>query len=166
MRDAATPRLTVELVPKTCWWSNLRSLADRLTWDRIRRPVYRQAEYRCEICGGIGLQHPVECHEVWRYDETTHTQILVRMIALCPACHEVKHIGLAGIRGRGKTARAHLATVNGWSEEQVFAYVAEAFAIWRRRSELPWKLDLSGLHPYVGDEELAVLLERANKDRA
>jgi 5-methylcytosine-specific restriction endonuclease McrA len=164
--DAAAPRLTVELVPKTCWWSNLRSLADRATWDRIRRPVYRQADYRCEICGGIGLQHRVECHEVWRYDERTRTQILVRMIALCPACHEVKHMGFAGVRGRGKRARDHLAKVNGWTDEQVLAHISEAFATWARRSKVSWKLDLSGLHPYVGPEELAVLLERANKDRA
>jgi hypothetical protein len=166
MMDAAVPKLTVELVPKTCWWSNLRSLADRRTWERIRRQAYLQAEYRCEICGGVGLQHPVECHEVWRYEETTHTQILVRMIALCPACHEVKHMGLAGIRDRGKIARAHLATVNGWSGEQVVAHVAEAFAIYGRRSKLSWKLDLSGLRPYVEDEEMAILLERAKKDRA
>jgi 5-methylcytosine-specific restriction endonuclease McrA len=54
MMDAAAPKLTVELVPKTCWWSNLRSLTDRATWDRIRRPVYRKAEYHCEICGASG----------------------------------------------------------------------------------------------------------------
>jgi 5-methylcytosine-specific restriction endonuclease McrA len=164
--DTAAPKLTVELVPKTSWGRNLYSLADRPTWDRIRRHAYSQAESRCEICGGVGLQHPVDCHEVWRYDETTRTQILVRMIALCPACHEVKHMGRAGNRGRGKRARAHLAKVNGWTDEQVRAHVAEAFDMWIRRSTVSWKLDLSGLQPYVGPEELAVLLERANKDRS
>ena len=93
--DVTAPKLTVELVPKTCWWSNLRSLADRATWDRIRRQAYRQAEYRCEVCGGTGLRNRLECHEVWQYDETTRTQVLARMIALCPACHEIKHLGLA-----------------------------------------------------------------------
>jgi 5-methylcytosine-specific restriction endonuclease McrA len=142
--DAAAPKLTVELVPKTCWWSNLHTLANKATWDRIRRIVWRQAEYRCQICGGVGLRHPVECHEVWQYDETTRAQILVRMIALCPACHEVKHMGFAGKRGRNKSARDHLAKVNGWTNDQVLAHVAEAFAIWRRRSKVSWKLDLSG----------------------
>ncbi len=79
-------RLTVELVPKTSWYNNIRALVDELDWDRIRRQVYRQADYRCEICGGRGPEHPVECHEVWRYDDRTHVQMLVRMIALCPAC--------------------------------------------------------------------------------
>ncbi len=95
-------RLTIELVPKTSWCHNVRALTDELGWDRIRRQVYRQAGYRCEICGGRGPEHPVECHEVWRYDDRTRVQLLVRMIALCPACHQVKHLGLANVQGRGR----------------------------------------------------------------
>jgi hypothetical protein len=115
-------RLTVELVPKTSWYNNVRALVDELGWDRIRRQVYRQAEYRCEICGGRGPEHPVECHEVWRYDDRTRTQMLVRMIALCPACHQVKHIGLANVKGKGAQARGHLARVNGWTLAQADTY--------------------------------------------
>jgi hypothetical protein len=161
----AAPRLTVELVPRTCWWGNVRGLADKATWDRIRRLVYRRAGARCEVCGGRGGRHPVECHEVWRYDDASRTQTLVRMVALCPACHEVKHMGLAGLRGRGAQARAHLATVNGWSAQAAAAHVAEAFATWERRSAVPWKLDLSGLRPYVDEPELDELLRRASSDR-
>jgi hypothetical protein len=95
-------RLTIELVPKTSWYHNVHALTDELGWDRIRRQVYRQADYRCEICGGKGPEHPVECHEVWRYDDRTSVQMLVRMIALCPACHQVKHIGLANVHGRAR----------------------------------------------------------------
>jgi hypothetical protein len=95
-------RLTVELVPKTSWYHNVRALVDEMTWDRIRHQVWRQAEYRCEICGGRGPEHPVECHEVWRYDDRTRVQALVRMIALCPACHQVKHLGLANVQGRAR----------------------------------------------------------------
>jgi hypothetical protein len=82
--------LTVELVSKTSWYNNVRALVDERGCDRIRRQVYRQADHRCEICGGRGPEHPVECHEVWRYDDRTRVQLLVRMIALCPACHQVK----------------------------------------------------------------------------
>jgi hypothetical protein len=44
-------RLTIELVPKTSWYNNVRALTDELGWDRIRGQVYRQADYRCEVCG-------------------------------------------------------------------------------------------------------------------
>ncbi len=148
---AAVPaaRLTIELVPATSWYHNVRALVDEQTWDRIRRKVYRQAGYRCELCGGRGPAHPVECHEVWRYDDQTRTQTLVGMIALCPACHQVKHLGLANVRGKGAEARAHLLRVNGWTPEQADAHIEQAFQVWERRSQGPWTLDLDGLRADV-----------------
>jgi hypothetical protein len=134
---------------------------DELGWDRIRRQVWRQADYRCELCGGRGPEHPVECHEVWRYDDRTRVQLLVRMIALCPACHQVKHIGLANVKGKGAQARAHLARVNGWTLAQADAYIAEAFNVWAWRSQGPWTLDLEGLRPYVSGGDYARIVRRA-----
>jgi hypothetical protein len=154
-------RLTVELVPKTSWYNNVRALVDKLSWDRIRRQVYRQANYRCEVCGGRGPEHPVECHEVWHYDDRTRIQRLVRMIALCPACHQVKHIGFAGVQGKEAQARAHLARVNGWTLAQTDAYIDEAFLVWAQRSTGPWTLDLEGLRAYVLGNEYARIVDQA-----
>jgi hypothetical protein len=154
-------RLTIELVPKTSWYNNVRALVDESGWDRIRRQVYRQADYRCEVCGGRGPEHPVECHEVWRYDDRTRMQRLVRMIALCPACHQVKHIGFASVKGKGAQARAHLGDVNGWTLEQADAYIDEAFQVWAQRSQGPWTLELEGLRPYVVGSEYTRIVRRA-----
>jgi hypothetical protein len=154
-------RLTVELVPKTSWYNNVRALVDEPGWDRIRRHVYRQAGFRCEICGGKGPEHPVECHEVWHYDDRTRVQLLVRMIALCPACHQVKHLGFANTRGKGGQARAHLARVNGWTLEQADAYIAEVFQVWAQRSGGPWTLDLEGLRPYLPASDHARIVRQA-----
>ncbi|HEV8653849.1 MAG TPA: HNH endonuclease signature motif containing protein [Actinomycetes bacterium] len=158
---APPARLTVELVPKTSWYNNVRALVDAPTWDRIRRQVYRQARYRCELCGGRGPEHPVECHEVWRYEDPTRMQKLVRMIALCPACHQVKHYGLANLRGKGAQARVHLMRVNGWTARQADTYIEAVFRVWERRSQGPWTLDLNGLAPYVPDLELQAIQRRA-----
>ncbi len=158
----ATPRLVIELVPRTSWYINVRALVGRATWDRIRRLVYQQCANRCEVCGGHGPAHPVECHEVWAYDEATGIQRLVRMIGLCPACHEVKHFGRAGQLGRTEPARTHLQQVNGWTPRQTTVHIAEAFATWRRRSRRPWTLDLAGLAPYVTPEELAAIQAQAS----
>jgi hypothetical protein len=144
----SAPRLTVELVPRTCWFSNVRDRVSREDWDRMRSQVYEYAGRRCEVCGGRGSKHPVECHEVWEYDEATAVQRLVRMIALCPACHEVKHVGLAGVKGRGEIAAAHLAEVNGWSAAVADRYVRSAFAVWEERSARTWSLDVSALTGY------------------
>jgi hypothetical protein len=158
---APAAQLTVELVPKTSWYNNVRALVDGPTWGRIRRQVWRQANYRCEICGERGPEHPVECHEVWRYDDRTGVQTLVRMIALCPDCHQVKHFGLAEVKGEGARARAHLARVNGWTLEQADAYLAEAFRVWAQRGQASWTLDLEGLHPYVLGSEYARIVRLA-----
>jgi len=126
----------------------VRDRVSRQDWDRIRSQVYEQADRRCEVCGGRGSRHPVECHEVWEYDDASGVQRLVRMIALCPACHEVKHIGLAGMKGRGDLACAHLAEVNGWTSEVAARCVEDAFAMWRTRSSRTWALDVSALAAY------------------
>jgi len=114
-------------------------------WDRLRKPVYKHAAWVCEICGGRGESHPVECHEIWQYDDVQRVQRLAGLIALCPACHQVKHIGLAQVMGRGIEARKHLEEVNGWAADQVTTYIRIAFAVWELRSQMEWHLDLNWL---------------------
>jgi len=87
----------------------------------------------------------VECHEIWHYDDTTHVQTLVRLIALCPACHAVKHIGLAKVNGSLAEARSHLAQVNSWTEAETEAYLAQVWMVWEERSRHDWRLNLSWL---------------------
>lgn len=137
--------LTIETVPETCWFSNVRTNVSTEDWDKLRREAYRRAGYRCEICSGRGTEHPVECHERWNYDDESHTQTLLGLIALCPACHRVKHIGLAFKEGHGGRAMEHLAQVNGWNLVETLEYVEEAREIWENRSRHEWKLDLSWL---------------------
>jgi hypothetical protein len=98
---------------------------------------------------------------VWRYDDRTRVQALVRMIALCPSCHGVKHMGFAHVRGTSAQAREHLARVNGWALAQADAYINEAFRVWAQRSHGPWTLDLEGLRPYVLGSEYARIVRLA-----
>jgi hypothetical protein len=141
-------RLTVELVPSTCWFSNLRSELSKEEWDRLRRATYERAGQRCEVCGQKGSAHPVECHEVWEYDDKEHVQRLAGLVALCPACHESKHMGYASSTGRSGQARAHLARVNGWSMDSVELYLEAEFEQWSIRSQHEWTLDLSWLEQF------------------
>jgi 5-methylcytosine-specific restriction endonuclease McrA len=138
-------KLTIELVPKTCWYSNVRSEVSAQTWDLLKKRVYQQANYRCEICGGKGDKHPVECHEIWDYDDEQRVQTLKGLTALCPACHECKHIGYATVQGRGEIATAHITKVNDWSPAQAEIYIKKCFEIWQARSLIEWTLDISYL---------------------
>ena len=137
--------LTIELVPSTAWYRNLRSELSRKDWDFIRRKQYKQAGFICEACGGRGKKWPVECHEVWEFDDAAKVQRLVGLVALCPDCHAVKHMGFANSRGRGQAAKDHLAKVNGWTLEQTELYVTGCFDKWEERSKYQWELDLAWL---------------------
>jgi 5-methylcytosine-specific restriction endonuclease McrA len=135
-------KLTIELVPSTSFFSNVRAVVSQNQWDAIRKTCYKKANYKCEICGNIGQQHPVECHEIWKYT-SDHKQVLKGFIALCPSCHMVKHIGFAKVRGLYDEAINHLAKVNNISNKEARNYTNECFLIWENRSQYQWKLDIS-----------------------
>ena len=138
-------KLEINLIPKSSFFTNVRSTVSENEWDRLRRTCYQKANYRCEIFNGIGPTHAVECHEIWEYDTATKIQKLVKLIALCPACHEVNHIGLAEIRGRLEPALNHLMKVNNWTKEQAIKHHKEAFILWNERNKIQWALNLENL---------------------
>jgi hypothetical protein len=138
-------KLTVELVPATSWGDNLRSHFKTREWDRLRKACYEQAGHKCEICGGKGRRHPTECHEIWNYDDEQCVQTLKGLIALCPSCHEVKHIGRAMAVGFGDRALAHLVKVNGITQAEAVAHVGDAFALWKTRTQKAWTLDITSI---------------------
>ncbi|MFA6235405.1 MAG: hypothetical protein WC824_14615 [Bacteroidota bacterium] len=113
---------------------------------------YELAGGKCEICGqsGIdqGFKHPLECHEEWNYNEDTKTQKLIRLVALCPRCHQVKHFGRTDMIG-GKTrdeAYKHLRAVNEWTREEALAHIQVSYQVWQNRSSHEWKIDISVLN--------------------
>ena len=141
-------KLTIDLVPITSWTNNVRAIVSQKQWDYLRNQVYSKAYHICEICGGVGPKHPVECHEIWSYDSKKFIQKLESMIALCPDCHMVKHIGLAEVRGLRAKAVRHLMTVNKMTNKQAEQYIADSFKEWAQRSKNQWVLDLSHLKEY------------------
>lgn len=141
-------KLLIELVPSTSWLNNLRKVLTKSSWDKIRLESYKKANYRCEICGGQGLYgkgHPVECHEIWSYDEINHIQKLDGVISLCILCHRVKHFGYSSMRGYTQQCKKHLMHVNSWSLSEVNKHINESFILFEKRSQWDWQLDLSWL---------------------
>lgn len=137
--------LLVELVPSSCWYTNVRSNVTKAEWQLCKKMVRDRSGGRCEICGGRGTRWPVECHEIWQYDDERRIQTLVDLIALCPPCHEVKHIGRAFSIGTAPRAIDHLAQVNGWALEDVEHYLEVVFETWSQRSQHQWALDIGWL---------------------
>lgn len=149
-------KLTIELVPKGAWNNNLRSYLTSPQWDKVRRKCYEEAGHVCEICGGVDAgrlakgHSPVDCHERWDFGNGTIK--LIGLIALCPSCHEVKHIGRADAVGRGAEALRHFMKINKVSEKVAREYIREAFILWRTRSGTSWTLDVGYLEEYMGEK--------------
>ena len=149
-----TPKLSVELIPTTCHYSNVRTTVTKKEWDKIRFMSYEKAEHKCEICGergkNQGQKHDVECHEIWDYNDETHVQKLVGLISLCPICHLVKHIGRALAMRKKEVAYNQLAKVNKWTLKEVQQHIVDSFELHKQRSKHEWTLDLSILleEPY------------------
>ncbi|MEU5429066.1 DUF5710 domain-containing protein [Streptomyces olivoreticuli] len=138
--------LFVDLVPSSCWFTNVRSCVSPRDWERLRRMITRRAGMRCEACGaGEDRQTKrwLEAHERWIYDDTSRTQRLKRLICLCTDCHTVTHYGYAQVRGLESKAFAHLIKVTKMDGVTARRHIDSAFALWRRRSATTWKLDLS-----------------------
>lgn len=148
-------KLTIELVPKTAWLTNVRSKVSQTEWDKIRKKCYKAAGYKCEVCGDVGMNqdvgHAVECHEIWYYDDENKRQVLTGLVALCPYCHKTKHAGLASIKGELHIVVKQLKKVNLMSDEEAKRYIDESFALWRERSKYEWFIDISYLQKYLAD---------------
>lgn len=146
-------KLTIELVPSTSWYSNVRSNVTKKEWDIIREKAYDLADNKCEICGETGLtqgyKHKVECHEVWHYNDVTATQTLIGLISLCPRCHKTKHVGLARIQNQEQTVIKQLVKVNNITATEAYDYINDSFIIWQDRSTKDWELDITYLKEYM-----------------
>lgn len=133
-------KLYVDLVPDSCWFTNVRKCIHPSDWDRLRKFIYERANHTCECCGS---GETLDAHERWHYNEETKTQKLVRIIALCKSCHEATHMGLAQIRNRGEIAERHLMKVTGMDFCCVSKHIQEAISKWEYRNRIHWDLDLS-----------------------
>lgn len=135
-------KLEIELVPSTIWFSNVRKLVPREIWDTIRKRSYKEANYRCQICGTNNILH---CHEIWEYDDEKRIQHLKDFISLCENCHMIKHAGFSMHTPEGQEnfdrdeLIDHFCKVNECKKEAFFKHEDEAFKVWKERSKHEWK---------------------------
>lgn len=136
------PPLAVELIPRPCWGTNVRSYVAAHVWNMIKDHTVHAALCRCQACGMSGDRWSFDCHEVFEYDDRTRIQKLTALMSLCRFCHEAKHYGLAMRCGRGAEAFAQLRKVNGWNAAEAIEYLLKQFEICAERSNFLWTLDL------------------------
>lgn len=139
------PPLTVEAFPADLAPSvNLSASLSGTAWERLAQRTYAQADHRCEVTGGVGSAWPVECQEVWEFDDKAHVLRLIGMTALAPEVHLAKHI--VQLQGQPRSdALQTLQHVNLWREEDAEIYLKGVAEQARQRSQHGWQLDLAWL---------------------
>jgi hypothetical protein len=172
-RNFGGSELFVDLIPKSCWFTNVRYCVDKEDWDKIRKIVYKRAGYICECCkvNCIESKIPIEAHERWNYDYDTKIQKLVRIIALCKKCHQSTHLGFAKINGKEKEALEHLKLVRNFDLEQLREHVDVSYAIWSEKNQHSWNLDLDLItlngynivKPVYIQDRINIMEEKLNK---
>ncbi len=163
--------LFVDMVPRSCWFTNVRTCVTAQDWERLRRMITGRAGQKCEACGATedrGVGRRMEAHERWAYDDHTGVQALRRLICLCSDCHTSTHFGHANVTGRAEQALAYLRRVTGMTDAEAGDHVHAAGEVWTRRSARVWTLDLSmltaagvTLTPPDGADGRAAVVERA-----
>ena len=136
--------LGLDLIPSTCWFTNVRSCVAQADWKRIAMGVRKRANKHCELCGSTAVPAEkiyLDAHE--RFEYVDGVQVLRRLLCACSKCHLVLHFGHARATGQEDVAREHMAKVNGWDDAQVETAINGAFAEWAGRSRSNWVLDLS-----------------------
>jgi len=144
-RNFGDSELFVDLVPSSCWFTNVRYCVRKEDWDKIRKIVYSRIEYKCECCGIDCIKNkiPIEAHERWDYDYSTLTQKLVRLIGLCKLCHSTTHFGFAKMNGKEVEVSEHLKRIRNFNLEELKEHIDIAYAVWLERNVLEWNLDIS-----------------------
>jgi hypothetical protein len=136
--------LFVDLVPASCWFTNVRTCVSSQDWERLRRMITRRAGQRCELCGrgeDRAVRRWLEAHERWAYHDDASVQALRRLLCVCSDCHRATHYGLAEISGHADQALAQLRAVTAMTAAAAEHHIDEAFHLWHQRSQRVWRLD-------------------------
>lgn len=138
-------KLYIDMIPKTSWYNNLRSLLTEKEWNIVKTDVYKKSKFKCSICSEKGVKHPVEAHERWEYNVETGIQKLVDIVSLCPNCHLTTHFGFAQTIGKGNFCKKHLCLINKYSEKDAEKDINLAFEKWNYLNTVQWRVDMSWL---------------------
>lgn len=137
-------KLEFEMVPEECWKGSLYHLLKPQDWDVVRRDAYKRANYRCSICGKDNTR--LEAHEKWSYDDKRALQKLEDVVALCSACHAVKHVNRAYLFGRENEVMKQFMQVNDCSQMEYHEALAKANEEYLHRNKVEgWVTDFSWL---------------------
>ncbi len=83
------PRPLHGMAPREIWGKS--------KWDRLRKIVYAEQDFRCISCGvhkqDAKYHNWIECHEYYNIDYAKGSMEMEKLIGLCHSCHAYCHSG-------------------------------------------------------------------------
>lgn len=137
-------KLLPELIPYKMHGKNVRAVLSAEDWKNLAKYKYKESGLRCDICSTKG---PLECHEIWSFNDKKLIQKLIGLTTLCPDCHRVKHVGLARKMGWFGDALDHMSKINGISKNKSKKLIEYAEMEVKKRQQ-EYDLDLTYLNNY------------------
>lgn len=136
--SSSSLKLIPVLIPKPLWGVNAHNLLEGQCWQNIRRNTFLRSDYCCVICQ---RKKPLECHEVFKFDDEKGVAVLLRLEGRCEDCHACNHLGrLKKVNPKGfKRALAYIGFVNQITPQVVIRIVGEAFDVHKSRTR-PWEM--------------------------
>ncbi len=141
-------KISIESVPANCK-DAARDHLSKKEWEKIRRNELLRADFKCEICGQI--DHKLECHETWDYNEESGNQTLTDLLMLCDSCHNVKHLWQTWIKGNSESflyAVDNFEKINNLSHDSAILFIEYSIQLLYQRKKIEWGLDISLLEKY------------------
>ena len=131
-------KLLPVLIPKPLWGINAHNLLVGECWQRMRRDTFLRDKNRCVICGE---QKPLQCHEVFSFDDAEGIAVLTKLESRCEVCHDCNHLGRLYKTDPDafKSALAYLGVINQLDPPDVIRLVKEAFRLHKTRTR-PWEM--------------------------
>ena len=136
-------KLTIDLIPESCWKTNLHKSIPEVEWEKISKDVLEKSGNACEICCS---KEKVVCYEKWHYDDKKLIQKLKGFRAICRDCYAVEHFGISQVLAmKGylnlNEVIKHFCNVNGVTWDDFNEHKEKEFTKHRERSEKKWTTD-------------------------
>ena len=109
----------------------------------MREDALEAACHTCEICGDTPppiYGDPLNCHEVWLYDDKRRLATLASLRIQCSKCDGAVHMGRTVAHGGRNVAISQLCRVNGMTREEAGRLYSQAMSVWAKRSKKIWRI--------------------------
>ena len=134
--------LFIDMIPKTSYFKNVRTIFNSADWNLIRHHIYKRVNNRCECCGCKRSKF-LDAHERWSYNYETGIQKLERIIALCKLCHASTHYGHSKKNKNINIINEHLKKIKNINDNELQNHIKESRDLWKERNKIKWTLDFS-----------------------